>query len=79
MYHVERRSDKEKKIDLYKQNQITFLLNFEEQSFATDFYDKHGPCVSSMAWRFDDAKVALKGAVERGATESKEKDYKINR
>jgi len=69
----------EKKIDLFKQNDIVFLLNSEPASFGTDFYDQHGPCVSSMAWRFEDAKFALEGAVERGATEADTKrDYKIN-
>lgn len=69
---------KSKKIDLYQQRQITFLLNYEPTSFGTDFYDKHGPCVSSMGWKVDDAKVALEVAVERGATESKEKDYTLS-
>ena len=32
----------QKKIDLYQQNDIVFLLNYEPQSFGTDFY-KTGP------------------------------------
>lgn len=59
---------KEKKIDLYKQNEIVFLLNYEPQSFGTSFYSDHGPCVSSMGWRVDDAEFAMKKGVERGAT-----------
>lgn len=66
-----------KKIDLYKQNDIVFLLNFEPQSFGHNFFDKHGPCVSSMAWKFDDPKVALDGAVQRGGRRSTTSDYKI--
>ena len=34
-----------KKIDLYRQGQITYLLNFEPASFATNFYDKHGKII----------------------------------
>lgn len=66
---------KSKKIDLYRQNQITFLLNYEATSFGTDFYKKHGPCVSSMGWRVDDAKFALENGVKRGATASTTCDY----
>lgn len=67
----------EKKIDLYKQNEITFLLNYEPQSFGSDFYQQHGPCVSSMGWRVDDAAFALEKGVERGATKAAhEGDYK---
>ena len=61
----------DKKIDLYRQNKITFLLNYEAQSFGSDFYKEHGPCVSSMGWRVDDANFALENAadqtVRRGA------------
>lgn len=66
---------KEKKIDLYRQNQITFLLNYEPQSFATTFYKQHGPCVSSMGWRVDDANLALEKGVERGAVAATHHDY----
>lgn len=69
---------KEKKIDLYQQRQITFLLNYEPASFGSDFYEKHGPCVSSMGWKVDDAKKALDVVLERGAKESRNRDYQIN-
>ncbi len=68
---------KDKKIDLYRQNQIVFLLNYETQSFGHDFYKKHGPCVSAMGWRFDNAANALTTAVERGATKAENIDYTI--
>lgn len=67
----------DKKIDLYKQNDIVFLLNYEPQSFASKFYENHGPCVSSMGWRFDDANLAKSGAVERGAKPADTTDYKF--
>lgn len=66
-----------KSIDLYQQNQITFLLNSEKSSFGAEFYKEHGPCVSSMGWRVDDADFALSTAVKRGATPSRELDYKL--
>jgi 4-hydroxyphenylpyruvate dioxygenase len=68
---------KSKKIDLYQQNDIVFLLNTEPTSFANDFYSEHGPCVSSMGWRVKDATKAYSTALERGATASTKIDYSI--
>lgn len=65
-----------KKIDLYQQNDIVFLLNFEPQSFGTDFYKNHGPCVSAMGWRVENADFAHNKAIERGArSANSEGDY----
>ncbi|MCT4642671.1 MAG: 4-hydroxyphenylpyruvate dioxygenase [Bacteriovoracaceae bacterium] len=70
---------KEKEIDLFRQNNIVFLLNSQPQSFGSNFYDLHGPCVSSMAWRFEDTNFALEEAVKRGATKAASKiDYKLD-
>ena len=66
---------KSKQVDLYRQNQITFLLNFEPASFGTNFYKQHGPCVSSMGWRVENADDAAKIAVERGAELSHNIDF----
>lgn len=66
---------KERKIDLYQQNDIVFLLNSEPATFGSDFYKAHGPCVSSMGWRVKDAKKAYATAIERGAKASDKKDY----
>jgi 4-hydroxyphenylpyruvate dioxygenase len=67
---------KTKKIDLYQQNDIVFLLNYEPATFGTDFYKKHGPCVSAMGWRVDNAINAHATALERGATDATQKaDY----
>ena len=57
---------KDKSIDLYKQNNIVYLLNTEPASFGTDFYKAHGPCVSSMGWTAENAEKARATAVERG-------------
>jgi 4-hydroxyphenylpyruvate dioxygenase len=70
-------SHKEKKIDLYKQNKIIFLLNTEPQSFGVDFYKKHGPCVCSMGWTAENAIKAQEVAIERGATKAATTDYDL--
>ena len=71
-------SHKEKKIDLYQQNDIVFLLNTEATSFGHEFYSAHGPCVSSMGWRVQDSTIAFDVALERGASASSNVDYDID-
>ncbi len=68
---------KDRKIDLYQQNDIVFLLNYEAATFGHDFYKAHGPCVSSMGWRVKDSKKAYEVALERGAVASSKIDYSI--
>lgn len=68
----------EKKIDLYQQNDIVFLLNFEPQSFGSDFYKNHGPCISAMGWKVENSIAAHETALTRGATDGTSKgDYKL--
>ncbi len=67
-----------KKIDLYQQNDIVFLLNYEPQTFGNDFFKAHGPCVSSMGWRVKDSKKAFETAIERGAVASENTDYTVS-
>lgn len=55
------------KIDLYKQNDIHFLINQSPTSFAAEFSKSHGPSICSMGWRVENAAKALSIAVERGA------------
>jgi 4-hydroxyphenylpyruvate dioxygenase len=70
---------KDKNIDYYRQGDIHFLLNKEDDSFSQAFYKSHGPCVSSMGWRVNNAEKAHATAVERGATSGTEKgDYTKN-
>lgn len=57
-----------KKIDLWRQGDINYLVNAEPGTHATDFCDQHGPCASSMAWRVVDAQHAFKYALAHGAT-----------
>ena len=60
---------KSKAITLYRQGDINYLLNAEPKSHAAEFVEIHGPCAPAMAWRVVDAQVALKRAVDLGATE----------
>lgn len=65
----------EKKVDLYKQGEIIFLLNTEPNSFAAAFQKSHGPCISSMGWRVDNGADALTTAVKLGAKAATKGDY----
>ncbi|MCH2093751.1 MAG: 4-hydroxyphenylpyruvate dioxygenase [Rhodobacteraceae bacterium] len=58
---------KTKKIELWQQGDITYVLNDEPNSFAARFVDLHGPCASAMAWRVVDARHAFDHAVSNGA------------
>jgi 4-hydroxyphenylpyruvate dioxygenase len=60
---------KAKAITLYRQGDVTYLLNAEPTSHAAEFVERHGPCAPAMAWRVVDAKVALKRAIDLGAVE----------
>lgn len=56
---------RERPIDLYRQGDITFLLNRDPKSYAATFEKTHGPCISSMAWRTTSDR-AVTEAVQRG-------------
>lgn len=58
---------KTKAIELWKQGDISYLLNAEPQSFGMRFVAEHGPCAPSMAWRVVDAQKAFDHAVSKGA------------
>lgn len=66
---------KNKKVDLYRQGDITFLLNYESDTFAESFHKAHGPSICSMGWRVKDAAHAEKIAIERGAKKAVACDY----
>lgn len=70
---------KEKPIWYYKQNDIHFILNQDESSFAFQFSKKHGPCASATGWRVEDPEKALSVAIKRGAKAAKDAaDYSHN-
>ncbi len=56
-----------KAIDLFEQHDIHFLLNAEPGGFAASFYASHGPSISALGLRVDDARAAFEEAVRRGA------------
>ncbi len=62
-------------IDLYRQNEITFLANYHKDSFGDRFQKAHGPSISAMGWRVENAEQALAEAKKRGAKECYEGDY----
>jgi 4-hydroxyphenylpyruvate dioxygenase len=72
MQHAERR------VDLYQQGQIAFLLNREERSFASAFSAAHGPSICSMGWRVDNAADGQAAAIARGA-HRRDGDYQRGR
>lgn len=63
-----------KNLSYFRQNDIHFIVNAQAGSKAETFHKAHGPSVSSMAWRFKDAKKAHQLAISRGA-EAVEGDY----
>ena len=56
-----------KNVVRYKQGDINFLLNMDEQGQVAEFRRTHGPSANAMAFRVKDAARALRLAVERGA------------
>ncbi len=63
-----------KRIACYQQNDITFLINDEQSGFSRAFAQAHGPAISSMGWRVDDAAFAFTEALRRGARPAEGKD-----
>jgi len=56
-----------KKVTLYRQGEINFILNSEPNSQAEKFTEIHGPSANAIAFRVKDAAKALKELVNRGA------------
>jgi len=56
-----------KHVMLFRQGEINFILNAEQDSFAQRFARLHGPSVCAIAFRVQDAKVAYERAVSLGA------------
>ncbi len=66
---------KTKKIDYYRQHEIHWLLNHQPGSFASKFFELHGPSISAMGWRVKNSKQAQRVAGERGARVCDRGDY----
>ena len=58
---------KSKKIELWQQGDVSYLINAEPGSHAANFIEEHGPCAPSMGWRVVDAQHAFGHAVKNGA------------
>jgi 4-hydroxyphenylpyruvate dioxygenase len=56
-----------KKVTLYRQGDVNFVVNEEPASFAQAFAADHGPCACAMAFRVVDANYAYQRAIELGA------------
>ncbi len=63
---------------LYKQGDINILVNTSKDSFSSTFEKSHGPCLSSMAWRFHNAEEAFAQALVRGARAAETVDYYVD-
>lgn len=64
-----------KAIDLYRQGEMSFLLNSEGGSFGDHFQKLHGPSISSMGWRVENSDFALQECLRRGAKGAPMTDY----
>ena len=67
-----------KAVTLWRQGDITYVINAEPNSHAMRFVEKHGPCAPAMAWRVADARRAFEHAVAKGATPYKGDDKTLD-
>ena len=58
---------RERKVTLYRQGDVNFLVNEEPDSFAADFARAHGPSACGFAIRVADAPRARAHAIDNGA------------
>src|ERR1700716_392280 len=56
-----------KRITVYRQGDINYLVNEEPGTHGSVFFTAHGPCPPSMAFRVVDAKQAYERAIALGA------------
>ena len=56
-----------KKVTLWRQGDINFIVNAEPESFAQSFQKVHGPSACAMAFRVADAAQAYARAIALGA------------
>ncbi len=57
-----------RQITVWRQGDVSYIVNADPHSFAARFVGEHGPCAPAMAWRVADAAKALAHAVSCGAT-----------
>jgi len=56
-----------KRVTLYRQGDVNFIVNAEPESFAQSFARLHGPSICAIAFRVADAGAAYRRALELGA------------
>ena len=56
-----------KDVTLYRQGDVNFIINAEQDSFAQRFARLHGPSICAIAFRVKDAAFAYQRALELGA------------
>jgi len=56
-----------KKVTLYRQGEVNFIINAEPDSFGQRFARQHGPSICAIAFRVRDAAFAYRRALELGA------------
>lgn len=56
-----------KKVHLWRQGDVNFVVNYEPRSLAVYQAEEHGPCASGMAFRVEDAHHAYERALDLGA------------
>lgn len=64
-------STKDNETDYFNQNDIHFLVNKKKNGHSSEFVKIHGPSISSMALRVENASQAHEVAVARGARSAK--------
>ena len=57
--------------DFYKQHDINFIVNKNTKGHSFEFSKVHGPCISAMAFRAENASMAYETALTRGAKSAK--------
>jgi 4-hydroxyphenylpyruvate dioxygenase len=56
-----------KRVTLYRQGDVNFIVNAEPESFAQSFARLHGPSICAIAFRVKDGAAAQRRAIELGA------------
>jgi len=68
-----------KRVTLYRQGEVNFVLNAEPDSFAQRFARLHGPSICAIAFRVQDAAVAYRRALELDRTRTALSDVLLGR
>ncbi|MDE0193435.1 MAG: 4-hydroxyphenylpyruvate dioxygenase [Gammaproteobacteria bacterium] len=56
-----------KAVQLWRQNDVNFVINYEPKSYAWYLAEEHGPCATGLAFRVTDAHQAYGRALALGA------------